>query len=71
MPNPASFTFSEGGHHACQGMTLQGGRIVVTGFLERNSPDLDLVAVARRQNSYVFADGFEIGSTWFWSSTGP
>ncbi len=59
--------FPEGGFHALQKVLLQGGRVAVAGFLERQA-DVDLGAVARLKNAYIFVDGFEIGSPWFWSN---
>ena len=64
-------TFAEGGYHEIADLLLQDGRVVVAGFLERNAPDLDLAALARLKNTYVFADGFETGATWFWSVAAP
>jgi uncharacterized delta-60 repeat protein len=62
--------FSEGGFHGLASVELHGGRVVAAGFLEIN-PGIDLAAIARLTNAYVFADGFEAGSTWTWSSATP
>ena len=47
-----------------------GMPFVAAGFLEFTA-GLDLAAVARLTNAYVFADGFETGAVWFWSSRTP
>jgi uncharacterized delta-60 repeat protein len=63
-------TFPEGGSHETFALTLQAGRVVVGGFLQDNSAP-DLAALSRLKNAYVFADGFEAGAIWFWSSSAP
>ena len=63
--------FPEGGSHRPNEIALQGGRVVVGGTLFVDQPATDFAAVARLQNAYVFVDGFEVGSSWFWSSTTP
>lgn len=61
-------SFPEGGHHVPWSIALQAGRVVVGGtlYLQPSSG-----AVTRLKNAYLFADGFEIGSTWFWSAALP
>ncbi|KAB2968726.1 MAG: hypothetical protein F9K18_02335 [Thermoanaerobaculia bacterium] len=49
---------------------LEAGRIVGAGSSEWADPDFDF-GFARLANAYLFADGFEIGSTFFWSLAVP
>jgi uncharacterized delta-60 repeat protein len=49
---------------------LEGGRVVGSGASEWDDPDLDF-GFARLTNAYIFVDGLEIGSAFFWSATSP
>ena len=49
---------------------LEAGRIVGAGSSEWVDPDFDF-GFARLTNAYLFADGFEIGSTYSWSLAVP
>jgi uncharacterized delta-60 repeat protein len=53
----------------CTGGDLGSGRVALAGFSWQQS-DYDF-AIARLTEDLVFRNGFEIGSTWFWSSTTP
>jgi uncharacterized delta-60 repeat protein len=64
-------SFPEGGTHGAEELALQAGRVVLGGFLEYSCCSSDLAAVARLDNRYLFADGFEIGAPWFWSAAVP
>jgi hypothetical protein len=46
---------------------LEAGRVFGAGPSEWSDPDYDF-GFARLTNGYLFADGFEIGSAWFWSA---
>ena len=59
-----SFEASPGGTDAAWGIDLAGGRPVLFG--EANFGDLQGLFVARLQNSYIFADGFESGDVAAW-----
>lgn len=48
-------------------VALEAGRMVGVGPSEWLDPDFDL-GFARLENALIFADGFEIGSGFFWSS---
>lgn len=64
----AFLPFAEGSYDAPRDLVLHGGRVVVAASLLNELPDSSLVGLARLQNSYVFADGFELGSTASWST---
>lgn len=61
-----------GGDERCgfAAIGLEAGRVVGAGSSEWNDPDFDF-GFARLTNAYLFVDGFEIGSAFFWSATAP
>lgn len=52
------------------GIVLEAGRLVGAGGSEWSDPDFDF-GFARLSSALIFGDGFEIGSSYFWSVTTP
>ncbi len=69
-----TFDFNRGpGGHSDGGSAVTiapDGRLVMAGYAEWDSLDTDFAWV-RLDNAYIFADGFEWGSTFKWSATAP